>query len=393
MPSVQQDAPLIIVGSGMAGYQLVTELRKLGDMRPIHLLTQDGGEVYSKPLLSTALAKKLSPEQLVSASAEQQAEKLQLQIHTLTQVTGLDTNRHELQLGSQTLSYAQLVLATGAEALLPPLSLPAPDGALLTINDLDDYRRFRQQLQQQPITLLGGGLVGVEMAQDLLNAGYPVTLIARGEHLLQGLIPPPAAKLLETALQQQGLILHKNTSITRITGSAGHWQLYTDQQQTLQASLILAATGLRPRIKLAADAGITTGRGICVNRQLQTSASNVYALGDCAEINGQNLMYVQPLMASARVLAAVLHGDNNAHLQLDALPVLIKTTRCPVVAAPPPQGCRGEWCYEIEEDSVLAEFYGQRAEGETDQLLGFALAGKAVRQKARLTREMPPLLS
>jgi rubredoxin-NAD+ reductase len=392
MPSAQQDAPLVIVGSGMAGYQLVIELRKLGDQRPIHLLTRDGGEVYSKPLLSTALAKKLSPEQLISASAEQQAEKLQLHIHPHTQVTGLDTDRHELQLGKQTLSYAQLVLATGAEALLPPLDPPAPEGALLTINDLDDYRRFRQQLQHQPVTLFGGGLVGVEMAQDLLNAGYSVTLIARGEHLLQGLIPPPAAELLETALQQQGLILHKNTSITKISGAPGQWQLFTDQQQMLPASLIVAATGLRPRTELATAAGITTGRGICVNRQLQTSAADVYALGDCAEIDGQNLMYVQPLMAAARVLAAVLHGDTHARLQLDALPVLIKTTRCPVVTAPPPQGCKGEWSYEIEEDSVLAEFYGQLAAGTADQLLGFALAGKAVRQKARLTRELPPLL-
>lgn len=393
MPSAQPDAPLVIVGSGMAGYQLVIELRKLGDQRPIHLLTQDGGEVYSKPLLSTALAKKLQAEQLVTANAAQQAEKLQLHIHPHTQVTGLDTDRHELQLGNQTLSYAQLVLATGAEALLPALNTPIPDHALLTINDLDDYRRFRQQLQHQPVTLLGGGLVGVEMAQDLLNAGYSVTLLARGEQLLQGLIPPPVAELLENALIQQGLILHKNTHLTQITGTPGQWQLYTDQQPTLPASLILAATGLRPRIKLAADAGITTGRGICVNRQLQTSAADVYALGDCAEIDGQNLMYVQPLMASARVLAAVLHGDQTTRLQLEALPVLIKTTCCPVVTAPPPRGCKGEWRYQIEEDSVQAEFYGQRAEGETDQLLGFALAGKAVRQKARLTRELPPLLS
>lgn len=390
MPSVQHNAPLVIVGSGMAGYQLAIELRKLGDTRPIHLLTQDGGEVYSKPLLSTALAKKLQPEQLVTASAEQQAEKLQLHIHPRTQVTGLDTNRHELQLGKQTLSYAQLVLATGAEALLP--ALDAPDAALLTINDLDDYRNFRQRLQHQPVTLLGGGLVGVEMAQDLLNAGYPVTLIARGEHLLQGLIPPPVAKLLENSLQQQGLILYKNTSLTQISGIPGQWQLLTDQQQTLQASLIVAATGLRPRIELAQAAGITTRRGICVNRQLQTSAADVYALGDCAEIDGQNLMYVQPMMAAARVLAAVLHGDTHARLQLDALPVLIKTTRCPVVTAPPPKDSQGEWRYEIEEDSVLAEFYGQLAAGTADQLLGFALAGKAVRQKARLTRELPALL-
>lgn len=390
MPSVQHNAPLVIVGSGMAGYQLAIELRKLGDTRPIHLLTQDGGEVYSKPLLSTALAKKLQPEQLVTASAEQQAEKLQLHIHPHTQVTGLDTNRHELQLGKQTLSYAQLVLATGAEALLP--ALDAPDAALLTINDLDDYRNFRQRLQHQPVTLLGGGLVGVEMAQDLLNAGYPVTLIARGEHLLQGLIPPPVAELLENSLQQQGLILHKNTSLTQISGTPGQWQLLTDQQQTLQASLIVAATGLRPRIELAQAAGITTRRGICVNRQLQTSAADVYALGDCAEIDGQNLMYVQPMMAAARILAAVLHGDTQARLQLDALPVLIKTTRCPVVTAPPPKDSQGEWRYEMEEDSVLAEFYGQLAAGTADQLLGFALAGKAVRQKARLTRVLPPLL-
>ncbi|SFX37954.1 FAD-dependent oxidoreductase [Marinospirillum alkaliphilum] len=382
-------ASLVILGSGMAGYQLATELRRLGDDRPILMLTQDGGEAYSKPLLSTALAKKQQPEQLIQATAHEQAKRLQIEIRHHRQVQAIDREQHTLLTEQGLIRYDQLVLATGAEALAPRLTTPSPEGALLSINDLDDYRRFRQQLTADtPVVVLGGGLVGVEMTQDLLNAGHSVSLLARSANLLPGLVPAAVAAPLQWALQQQGLKQYLNTSATSISGQPGQWQVNTDQHQTLDAGLIISATGLRPRIQLAQQAGLDCGRGIRVNRQLQTSDPDIHALGDCAEIDGLNLMYVQPLMASARMLASLLHGDDTAHLSLEALPVLVKTSRCPVVAATPPAGSRGEWQFSGDEEGMEGQFLD--AQG---QLLGFALSGKAVRQKARLTRLLPPLLA
>lgn len=395
MPATRPTLPLVILGSGMAGYQLATELRRLGDQRPILMLTEDSGDFYSKPLLSTALAKKQQPEQLIASTGEQQAEKLQLTLIPFTRVTAIQPEQKLIVTAQQNIQYQQLVIATGARPNLPAIPTPDPalGKALHTVNNLEDYRQLRNQLEPNSKTMIiGGGLVGVEMAQDLLAANFEVTLIARSNSLLDQLIPAPAAELLEEKLLEQGLKLYKNTSATAITsqssGSINNWQIETDQQVTLNANTIICATGLHPRIRIAAEAGLATGEGIQVNQQLKTSADDIYALGDCAEILGLNLMYVQPMMASARVLAAYLAGDTSAKLTLEALPILIKTPSCPVVAAPPAKNAQGSWHYQTDSDSVIAEF-----KSAEDQLLGFALVGKAVRQKTRLTKALPALIS
>ncbi|WP_114416986.1 NAD(P)/FAD-dependent oxidoreductase [Marinospirillum perlucidum] len=383
MSTATETQPLIIIGSGMAGYQLAIEVRNRQPDQPLLLMTRDSGHFYSKPLLSTALAKNQPPEQLTIADPRQQAENLGIQIVTFAEVEALDIDNHQVHLEDQSYSYSRLVLALGAE----PRELPAPPGALHSINDLDDYFVFRKALEgRQQVTVLGGGLVGVEMAQDLLSAGYQVTLVTRANSLLPGLLPPQVADLLEKALVDKGLKLLKQESFKLIDGQPGDWQLELESGELLQAEVVISALGLEPRTRLAEEAGLKVKRGICVDRQLRTSNPDVYALGDCAEIEGRNLMYVQPLMASARTLAEHLSGEPAA-LELPPLPVLVKTPSCPVVAAPPPAGSDGEWQLDLDADSAEGRFVSPEG-----QLLGFALAGKAVRRKVQLVKELPPLL-
>lgn len=390
MPSVPSHDPLVIIGSGLAGYQLATALRRLGDVRPILMLTQDGGEAYYKPFLSTALAKYQQAEALVQATAAVQAEKLQLTLRTQTPVKRIDPdNRVVVTADGESVRYDKLVLATGAAPVMPQLEQPLPEGALQDANDLESYRRLRSELNpERPVVVLGGGLIGVEMAHDLLAGGFAVTLLARSNSLLPGLVPPVVAEPLVQTLQAAGLHLQMATAARRIEGEPGRWTVFTDQGQALAAGVILAATGLQPRIELAQAAGLVTRRGICVNRQLQTSDPSIYALGDVAEVEGLNLMYVQPLMASAKVLAAHLQGDPEARLTLEPMPILVKTPRCPVVAALPPKGLAGQWQFKGDAEGVEGQYLG--AQG---QLLGFALSGKAVRQKAKLAHLLPPLLA
>jgi len=384
MSTATETMPLIILGSGMAGYQLAMELRTQQPQLPLLLITQDAGHFYSKPLLSTALAKSQTAEQLVIASPEEQAKALGIQIITHAQVLEIDRENQQVLLQDQRYSYSKLVLALGAESQ----TLPAPPEALLAINDLEDYAAFRQELQgKQQVLILGGGLVGVEMAQDLLSAGFEVTLVARSKSLLPNLIPEEVARPLEAALQDKGLRLLSQEEVKLVDGQPGAWQVELASGQLLETELVISALGLQPRTYLAKQAGLKTNRGICVNLQLQTSDPNIYALGDCAEIQGHNLMYVQPLMASARTLAAHL-SEEAAQLQLPPLPVLVKTSSCPVVALPPAENAEGEWTFDLQADAAEAQF-----RSPDGQLLGFALSGKAVRRKVQLVKEMPPLIS
>ena len=156
---------------------------------------------------------------------------------------------------------------------------------------------------------------------------------------------------------------------------------------TIAADLVVSAVGVRPRTDLAKSSGIETNRGVVTNRLLETSAPNVYAMGDCAEVNGHVLVYVAPLMAAARALGKTLAGEPT-EVSYPAMPVTIKTPACPVVVAPPAQGAQGEWKTEADGANVKAEF-----RNSSGDLLGFALTGDATREKMALQKELPAIMA
>jgi rubredoxin-NAD+ reductase len=157
--------------------------------------------------------------------------------------------------------------------------------------------------------------------------------------------------------------------------------------QKVEADLALSAIGMRPRIGLARQSHIAVNRGITVNRYLETSAPDVYAFGDCAEVEGHVLYYVLPLMACARALAKTLKGERTA-VVYGPMPVGVKVTVCPIQVSPPARGAVGEWHEEvIEGDSVRALFHSPEG-----KLLGFALTGKCAEEKMKLAKELPPIL-
>ena len=143
---------------------------------------------------------------------------------------------------------------------------------------------------------------------------------------------------------------------------------------------------MRPRTELANKAGITTNRGIVVNRQLETNIKDIYSLGDCAEVEGHVLPYVMPIMQAARVLANNLSGQENM-LTYPAMPVMVKTPALPLVVSPPPAGSEGAWAIQSEENGMEGLFYNSHTE-----LLGFALAGSATAKRAALTKLLPNIL-
>jgi len=147
---------------------------------------------------------------------------------------------------------------------------------------------------------------------------------------------------------------------------------------------VLSAIGLRPRIAIAQAAGIEVDRGIVTNRFLQTRAADVYALGDCAEVEGKVLPYVMPIMHAARALARTLAGAPTA-VRYPAMPVVVKTPAIRAVLAPP--AGPGEWRLDATPDGLAARHYD-----ETGGLSGFALLGAATSQKRALTDQLPFVL-
>jgi rubredoxin-NAD+ reductase len=380
-------APVIVIGSGLAGYNTARALRRLDAQAPLLLITADGGEFYSKPMLSEAFAAGKTPESLPNNTAEQMAAQLKAIVRPRTAVTAIEPELRRVRIGEEALEYSKLVLAVGAEQIGLPLEGDAAR-RVLTVNCLDDYARFRSTLAgKSAVAIVGAGLIGCEFANDLSAAGFRVHVIDVAAQPLPRLLPPAGADLLRERLAAGGVNWHLGTSVKSADGEGDAIRLTLADGAVLTADVVLSAIGLRPKTALAQAAGVKTGRGIVADRFLRTSAPDVYALGDCAEVEGLVLPFIMPITHAARALAASLAGTP-APLVYPAMPVLVKTPACPTVVCPPPAGAAGEWRVTREADGVKSLFVDGGG-----RLLGYALNGKATAERAKLTQQLPPVLA
>ena len=379
--------PIIVIGSGLAGYNLARNLRKLDKTVALTIITADRGEFYSKPMLSEAFAAGKSPGMLVNKTAEQMGSQLGAEIRTHTSVQRIHPGAHEIELGDRRLSYSKLVLALGADAIHPPF---AGDGArdVLSVNDLDDYARFRVAvLAKRRILIVGAGLIGCEFSNDLASAGHHVDVVDIAPQPLGRLLPPVGGAMLNRSLASVGIAWHLDTSVRSVERNGTAYRVSLANGEAIETDVVLSAVGLKPRTVLAAAAGLRTGRGIVVDRLLQTSDPDIYALGDCAEVEGLVLPFTTPIMHGAKALAPTLAGKATA-LRYPAMPVVVKTPACPTVVAPPPTGTVGEWQVSASGDGVRALYVDA-----SGTLLGYALNGSAAHESHALTSQLPVWLS
>jgi len=384
--NTSQSSAIVIIGSGLAGYTLVREIRKLDKAAPITVITREPGYFYSKPMLSTALASKKEAAQLVTTPADGMAAQLEISIMSETDVNAIDCAAQTIQTSKGAISYGKLVLALGADQIRIPLQGNAAS-EVLTVNDLEDYAKFRSAItDKKKVAILGAGLIGCEFANDLVLGGYEVDVIDLAPQVLGRLLPEAAAKDLQGKLSDAGVKWHFSTTVQTVDRNGDVLQITLANGSLISCDVVLSAVGLKPRLDLAKAAGIHTALGIAVNRELQTSVSNVYSLGDCAEVEGLVLPYVMPLMQAARALAPTLIGQPTL-VNYPAMPVMVKTPALPTVVSPPAKGAEGQWKTIPIEGGIEARF--ESADGK---LLGFALMGKATMQRGTLTKELPAIL-
>lgn len=385
-------APLVILGTGLAGYNLAREFRKLDTERELIILTADDGRFYSKPLLSTGFAKGKEADELGMQDAQSMASQLNARVLTGVRVTDIDRASRTLryaggELSHSELIYSDLVLALGARVRQLPEAELLGD-RLLSINDLQDYARFRSAVAgKQQIVIIGAGLIGSEFANDMASAGMQVQVVAPDRQLMPGLIPADVAAPVQAGLEAMGVRFHLGRSVVGLQHTEQGVRLELDDGSRIEADLGLSAIGLIANTELASAAGLDCGRGIRVDRHLRSSDPHIYALGDCAEVQGLNLMYVMPLMTAARALAQTLSGQE-APIAYSAMPVMVKTPACPLVVAPPVTAHEGQWSVSGEGADLCALYHDAAG-----VLHGYALTGASVSRKLELNRQLPAWLA
>jgi len=374
--------PIVVLGSGMAGYALIRELRKLDSDIQLTLLTHDTGDYYSKPMLSNALAQGKDAASLVLTRADEMTRQLGIKLYSQCDVLAIDRSNKRVETTQGMLEYEQLILALGADPIRIPLEGDAAD-SVLSVNDITDYALLHQSLDKaQHITILGGGLIGCEFANDLATAGYSVSIIDPSNYPLASLMSQQAGESLKHALSSIGVTWHFGTSMRSINLTSLGYILTLADGNSLNTDVVLSAIGLRPRIALAQQAELAVNRGIVTDAYLRSNDANIFALGDCAEISGKVQPFVLPIMHAARALAKTLTGTETP-VNFPAMPIVVKTPAHPIAVLPIARDTTGSW-------HTLADVGGikQIFVDVTGHMIGFVLTGCYATERNEMSKRI-----
>lgn len=357
------EAGIVIVGAGSAGWQTATALRELDARVPIVIVSACAGDLYDKPTLSVACARQMAPAQLVRERASQAAQRLRVQLLSETHAVSIAAAARLLRTTRGTLRYHRLVLAHGA-APRSPAALP-PD-LCWRINDLVAYQRLRAALglRRRHVVIVGAGLVGSELANDLALEGHGITLLDLQPRPLAAQLPALASQRLLESWRGLPLRFVGNVQVASVQRFDGMICVTTTCGQNFEADQVIAATGLHAAGQLARSAGLRVDDGgIAVDTaSLRSSDPHIHALGDCASVEGRAQRYIEPIARQAQAIASAILGDGSVHFAPKAVPLRVKTGSMPfTVHGVPSAG--GHWA--IDTDSATELRMTQREGDET----------------------------
>jgi NAD(P)H-nitrite reductase large subunit len=308
---------IVIIGSGVAGVSFAEKYRSLSPDDTITLITRENDGYYSRPLLSRGFTK-ADIEQSIILKPFDKLRENHIDVLCGAEVSAINRTEKSITVvgcgQEKTLTYDKLILAQGSAAFIPPPYQPYEElfFCLNSLVDLKALRQFRQAVlnrnQRPNWAIVGGGLIGCEVASDLAVAGDNVTLFHASDRLMERQLVAEDSALLLNVLRDSGVNVLLKQVVQEFTRQVDKVCVRTEA--TTEFDGLIVACGFKPRTELAALAGLETGRGIKVNRQMQTSDESIYALGDIAELpNGKLYAFILPIRNQALWLAEFLAGQ------------------------------------------------------------------------------------
>ncbi|WP_345348864.1 FAD-dependent oxidoreductase [Actinoallomurus liliacearum] len=303
---------IVVVGNGMAGSRLVSELRAHDRDLRITVFGAETAQPYNRVLLSNVLAGVTAPGDIgLTDPAWYTANGVDARLGQ--EIVAVDRERKTVTCDDGTVTgYDTLVLATGSAPVVPPLPGLDAEGvvAFRTLDDCGAIIRLADDAESAVV--VGGGLLGLEAARGLAGRGLRVTVVHLGGHLMERQLDAEAGGVLRRTIGDLGVRTLVGARLTgartdggRVTG------IELDDGTVLPADLVVLACGIRPRTGLAREAGLTVDRGVVVDDRLRSvDDPDVHAIGECAQHQGTVYGLVAPAWEQARILADLLTGGD-----------------------------------------------------------------------------------
>ncbi|CAL2078077.1 molybdopterin-dependent oxidoreductase [Tenacibaculum sp. 190524A05c] len=308
---------IIVIGAGAAAFRFVQNYREHNEQDEIHVFSKEVNLFYNRVLLPEYVTEELSWEELLKIK-RLELEELNLNLYPETTISKINTNNKTIvDSNNQIHSFDKLIIATGSRAFVPKdaqLNLPGR----FTMRNKTDADRFKSYLdatnlppEQQHVVIVGGGLLGLELAAAMKHKNVKITIIQRASRLMERQLDQTSSKLLALDVQERGIQIYFDNEVNTVFDDpdTGELNINLKSGKSISAHAVVYAIGTKPNIEIAKENGIACRRGVIVNQYLQTSNPDIFAIGEIAEFNNQLFGITSAAEEQATILANYLAGD------------------------------------------------------------------------------------
>ncbi|MCM4155958.1 nitrate reductase [Gramella sp. AN32] len=308
---------VLIVGAGAAAFRFIQNYREHNKSDQLEVFSREPNPFYNRVLLPEYITEELSWEQLQKIK-EKELEKLKINLHTETFITAIDPEAKTVTDNNGTnYNFDKLILATGSRAFAPKdaqLHLPGRF-TMRSKNDADSFKAYLDATnlppEQQHVVIVGGGLLGLELAAAMKHKNVKITIVQRSSRLMERQLDITSSKLLAQDVKERGIQIYFDNEVSTVfeDEDSGMLNITLKSGKNINANAIVYAIGTIPNVEIAKKSGLTCGRGVKVNQHMQTSHPDIFALGEIAEFRNKLFGITSAAEEQATILANFMAGD------------------------------------------------------------------------------------
>ncbi len=305
---------IVIVGNNVAGTFTSQNIRFLNEEVEIEIFTKERYPYYTRVNLPELIPGKVQAEDLIVFKDDWYEDK-NIKLNLNSKVAKIEPDQKVLFIEGHDdpVSYDKLILALGSVPNIPPIKnaremVGKGVFTLRTIDDTIEIKEFIQNSKAKKAIIIGGGLLGLELANQIKNANLDTTVVEFFPRLLPRQLDDECSSMLKKEIETMGIKVVLNAATEEILGNGSVTGIKLKDGQKFDADIVLIQAGIRATIDLAQNSGIETNRGIIINEYLETSKKDIYAVGDCVEYKNQTWGIIPACMEQSKIVAASVLG-------------------------------------------------------------------------------------